>query len=263
MEMHPTVPEATQLEPKSRREFLGQLATTAAILASAGCANQLGAATAVATAATPAPAAGPTTSPAPASAAVAARGHRNAPDKWDDSWTTRLTAPHKAVFDCAHVEDGEAVGHTYTWMQGLHDALGVPNDQMHAVLVIRHAAIAMALNDAMWAKYELGKTNKVKDGKHWATRNPYLTQGPDRKPRPGDQPDYTLSWLARHNHTLLGCDRALQGCSYEIADRTKTEHAAVYQELAANLIPGLILQPSGIYAAIRAQEAGCSFFKST
>jgi intracellular sulfur oxidation DsrE/DsrF family protein len=33
--------------------------------------------------------------------------------------------------------------------------------------------------------------------------------------------------------------------------------------LKANLIPGVILQPSGVYAAHRAQEAGCTYIRST
>lgn len=266
MESRSNLSEQASLDPKSRREFLGQLATTAAMLASAGCASQLGAVAAGAPAPMPAPVGAPTAAGVaapPTGSSAAACVPATGSTQWDDAWTTHLTSQHKAVFDCAHVEDGDAVGHPFTYMQGLHDALRVPNDQVHTVLVIRHEAIAMALNDAMWAKYELGKSSKVKDGKHWATRNPYLNPRPDAKPRAGDLPDYTLSWLARHGHTLLGCNRALAGCSYEIADRTKSDQPAVYKELVDNLIPGLILQPSGIYAVIRAQEAGCSFFKST
>jgi hypothetical protein len=29
------------------------------------------------------------------------------------------------------------------------------------------------------------------------------------------------------------------------------------------VLPGVILQPTGVYAVLRAQEAGCAFFKST
>jgi hypothetical protein len=235
---------------RSRRDFLGSLATTAAVLATAGCANQLSAATAAVPAApTPAPKRAPHPPGAPA--------------HWDDSWFSKLSAEHKAVFDVAEIDEGNGVGHPFTYMQGVHDALGVPLDAVQTVVVIRHAAIPLALNDAMWAKYDIGKMRKVKDGKHWATRNPYLNPLPGRAQRAGDPPDYTLSWLARHGHTLLGCNRALAGAAYEVADASKGDASAVYDEFAANLIPGLLLQPSGIYAVLRAQEAGCAFFKSS
>jgi hypothetical protein len=250
----PTSSAADHDEPqpsqKSRREFLGSLATTAAVLATAGCANQLSAATAASAA-------------APAPAPIPAQHHASAPAHWDDTWFTKLSAPHKAVFDVAEVAEGNGVGHPFTYMQGVHEALGVPLDQVQTVVVIRHAAIPLALNDAMWAKYDIGKAWKVKDGKHWAVRNQYLKPSAGRAARPGDPPDGTLSWLARHGHILLGCNRALLGASYEIAQATKGSQPAIYDELSANLIPGLILQPSGVYAVLRAQEAGCAFFKSS
>lgn len=253
MDSSPTIDlDSLARTPASRREFLGQLATTAAALATAGCAAQVSAATS-----------GAASPVAPVAAPPAAPRKPLAPDHWDDSWTTRLTSHHKAVFDCAAIEYGEAVGHAFSYITGLHDALGVPNDQVQTVLVIRHAAIPMALNDAMWAKYDIGKETRIKDGKQWAVRNPYLMPDPGRPAAKDDAPDYTLSWLPRHGHTLLGCNRALLGTAYQIADRTKGDHSTIYHELAANLIPGLILQPSGIYATLRAQEAGCLFFKST
>jgi hypothetical protein len=47
--------------------------------------------------------------------------------------------------------------------------------------------------------------------------------------------------------------------SFILAKKVKREQRAIYEELKANLIPGVILQPSGIYAVHRAQEAGCTF----
>jgi len=44
-----------------------------------------------------------------------------------------------------------------------------------------------------------------------------------------------------------------------IGDRTKTDWHTVYGELKANLVPGVILQPTGVYAVHRAQEAGCTY----
>jgi hypothetical protein len=36
----------------------------------------------------------------------------------------------------------------------------------------------------------------------------------------------------------------------------KLESRAVYDDLTSNMIPGVILQPTGVYAAHRAQERG-------
>ena len=73
----------------------------------------------------------------------------------------------------------------------------------------------------------------------------------------------TLAWLGSHGHILLGCDLATRNYSNVIARNFKVDQRAVYEELKANLVPGLILQPTGVYAALRAQEAGCAYIRST
>lgn len=194
-----------------------------------------------------------------------------APTQWDDTWFARITTKHKAVFDSPEIEDGLAVSQAAGYVSAMRSAIGAGND-VTSVLVIRHAAIPMAFNDAMWAKYEFGKEEKIKDyrTKKWATRNPYLgtpttpaAAPTDKQPDKNDRPQGTLLWLSSHGHILLGCDLATRGMSTIIAQRTNQTAKAVYDELKANLVPGLILQPSGVYAVHRAQEAGCTYIRST
>jgi hypothetical protein len=45
------------------------------------------------------------------------------------------------------------------------------------------------------------------------------------------------------------------------AKKTSVPVADVQKELRANLVPGVILQPSGVYAVVRAQNAGAAFFR--
>ncbi len=240
-------------EPSTpRREFLGQIAVSALALASTACATH-------APTQAPAPAA---TVPAPADGAQSAAGATH----WDDSWFARLTAKHKAVFDMPEVDDGLAIEHAVLWLRGTRDALGAGPTDTQAVIVIRHAAVVLAFNDAMWSKYDIGKERKVKDddtGK-WAVRNPYASPAPrspsDAPARPSspDRPASNLAWFAQNGHVLLACDLATRGMSSILAKKVKGEQHAVYEELKANLVTGAILQPSGIYAVHRAQEAGCT-----
>jgi hypothetical protein len=229
-----------------RREFLGQIAASAVVLASAACTTPISAGQ-TNTAPAPAP------SPAPPG-----------PVHWDDSWFTRLTAKHKAVFDSPAIEDGLAVAQAAGYIRGMRDAVAAGADDVQTVVVMRHAAIPMIFNDAIWAKYSLGKELKVKDypSEKWATRNPWLTAATPSK-APPDRPQSTFAWLSSHGHILLGCDLATRGYAGEIAERTKVDSHVVYEELKANLVPGVILQPTGVYAVHRAQEAGCSYIRST
>ena len=243
--------------PTPRREFLGQIAASAVVLAGTACATPL----------THAQGTGVSPTPAPTGGGVAATTH------WDDSWFGRLTAKHKAVFDTPDYADGMILGpgHATRYMAGMRDALGASAADVQTVVVIRHRAIPFAFNDAMWAKYEIGKEMKIKgDGEEWATKNPFAAPrsrggrgGNAAQANTNDRPQGNAEWLSSHGHILLGCDLATQGYAGTIAERTKGTMKTIYEELKANLVPGLILQPNGIYATLRAQEAGCSFMRST
>ncbi len=231
-------------ESTPRREFLGHIAASAMVLAGAGCASPAASATSAAT---------PTGTPVP--------GARSTP--WDDSWLARLTAKHKAVFDSPQIEDGMALANASFYVSGMRDAAGAGEHDTQAVVVVRHAAIPMAFNDAMWQKYEIGKDKKIKapGSDDWATRNPWITGRRGASDSP--EPQATFAWLAAHGHILLACDRATRNYANTIARSFKLEQRVVYDEIKANLVPGFILQPTGVYAVLRAQEAGCAYIRST
>jgi len=237
--------------PTPRRQFLGQIASSAIVLAgTAACAGPL-------TAAQPAPTPNPAPPPPPA----------GTPQHWDDSWTSRLTAKHKAVFDGPSVEDGIALDMAANYLNGMRDALSAKTSaDAQVVVVIRHSAVPMLFNDAIWAKYSVGKEDKIKNpmtGKS-ATGNPFARSAEaDRANDSGDTPTPTIAWLASHDHIVLGCDLATRGYAHIFAHRSGADWRTVYEELKANLLPGVILQPNGVYAVHRAQEAGCTYIRST
>jgi hypothetical protein len=218
----------------ARREFLGQIAASAFVLAGGACASPA------------AVASGGTQAPGPASGtAVSRSGVQTA---WDDTWTTRLTAKHKAVFDSPEIDDGRAFSQATSYVRAMHDALA--SDDARTVVVIRHHAIPLIFNDAMWTKYPIGEDKSVKDRSgQWATRNPHTSE-------------ITTQLLAR-GHIVLGCDLATRNYSGVLAGKAHGDRNAIYEELKANLIPGVILQPTGVYAAHRAQEVGCTYIRST
>ena len=251
---HSPIPSAAaspSSRPTARREFLGHLATTAVALAGTAC---------VSGHAAPAAAAG--TTPQPANGPAGPATAQPTRVQWDDSWVSKLTAKHKAMFEAAAVDEGNVLGHAVRYLNGMREALETADGDVQVVLVIRHSAIPMAFNDAMWAKYNIGKQAKIKDGSDWATRNPYLNNARGGAAR-GDRPSATLAWFASHGHIMLGCNLATLGWSGEFAQAAGLDSKTVYEEIKANLVPGMILQPNGIYAVHRAQEAGCTYFKSS
>jgi intracellular sulfur oxidation DsrE/DsrF family protein len=233
-----------------RRDFIGTLAASAITFAGVACA---------------APAAAIQTATAPATGASRAGNTRPvAPTRWDNSWFDRLTAKHKAVFDTSEIVENTVggPGQAVRYINGVHEALEASYSDVQTVVVIRHKAIPFIFNDAMWAKYNIAELSIVKtESGAWATKNDIAT-GSSRASG-DDKPQANIPWLTTHGHVVLGCNLATMAFTSRIASKTKGDSSAIYEELKANLVPGVVLQPNGIYAVLRAQEAGCAFMRAS
>ena len=241
-----------------RRQFIGELAAGAAALAAAAC-TPAASATAAASQ-TPKPvAAAPQPEGPPAAMPVA-------PKTWDASWMNRITAKHKAVFDSPEIEDGTALYHAMSYLGNVKNVFGTGDSDASVVVVLRHAAVPMLYNDAIWTKYDIGAQTKTLDQKtkQPVTRNIYYQRlDKDGKPASDEKPSATIKSLTNRGVIFIGCDLATRGFSYRIAAKTKQAQSAVYEEIRQNLLPGAILMPTGVFGMLLAQEAGCSFMRAT
>lgn len=220
-----------------RRDFLGWL----------------GAAGALATLPSPLGASAPPASPA-------ARPHDAPVDgKWDLSWADRVTGKYKAVFDSPEPSEGAGLWRAQLWRDQYKAVYGTEPAAMSSVLVIRHNAIPLAANDAYWERFEIGKELKMKDGatKKWAKINPLRAPAKDASP---DQAKYSVEGFLASGGIVLACNLAWADVVMRVQKAEKLEWKAAEERAKAYLIPGVILQPSGVFAALRAQEAGCSYF---
>jgi hypothetical protein len=226
-----------------RRDFLARVATTAAVVA-AGSAGI-----------------------APIAAAMSADAVRRPPGSpdFDDTWVARVrAAAHRAVFDSPEVADGLALGQAAVFMDNYREMFGTTDAETVPVIVMRHQGTVLAMGDALWEKYELGTRTKLKDPVtgEVARRNPFVNVGRDDQHALIDQ-DSTLPALRARGAVLLACNRALMHFAAQKAREMKLDVDEVKSEFRAGLVPGVILQPSGIYALVRAQEAGCGMVRSS
>jgi len=231
-----------------RREFLKKLAAGGAVLAAAAADPLIAAAQAATT---------PTAGQAPPQQQAQAM-------VWDDTWATTLAAAkYKAVIDGPEIGEGDLFCQAYAFMDGCKKALGATDADVNVAVVIRHAAIACAYNDAIWSKYELGKKLKVKDPitNKKATRNPFLML-PDGHPDMAWMANVTITGLGAKGVTFPCCNQATRFLASEIAKWNHLDKAAVYEELKQNLVPGARLQPTGLYATMRAQQTGAAFMRA-
>ena len=244
--------------PPQRRQFIGELAASAAALAAVACAPAASATNAASQAPKPATRAPQTemlTGPLPVP-----------PKEWDSSWMGRITAKHKAIFDSPEISEGTALYHAMSYLGSVKDVFGTGDSDASVVVVLRHRAVPLLFNDAMWAKYDLGTATKTSDSKTGkpATRNVYFQHvDANGKPAVDDKPSATIKSLSARGVIFVGCDMATRGFSSRAAAAAKLTPQQVYDDIRANLVPGATLMPTGVFATLMAQEAGCSLMRST
>lgn len=188
-------------------------------------------------------------------------------ETWDVSWTDRVKGEHRAVFDSPQMAEGSALFRAVAWCDHYKEVYGIERAHMSPVLVLRHAAIDFVVNDEYWSRFRLGKEHKLKgpQGK-WVEANPLTAK---RGTGAGDaaggggagerRDKYTLESFLGSGGVVLACGWAFGQVAGRIRKAEKVDQEAAMAKAKAYLVPGVILQPNGIFAVIRAQEAGCHY----
>ena len=181
---------------------------------------------------------------------------------WDMSWADEISkARYKAVFDSPSLADGAALDLAAGIWDNFKDAYGT-DDGVRMVIIMRQLGQVMAFNDKLWEKYGIGEERRVNDPvtKLPATRNPYASAAS------GEQSwalNSKLDALYKRGAILLVCNRASMNWAASAAERTKRPVEEVRAEVRANLVPGARLMPTGVFALVRAQNAGCAYMRGS
>jgi hypothetical protein len=175
-----------------------------------------------------------------------------APEADGPLWPGRLKGRHRQVVDAYDVNNGSPLAFAYTFL--------TPNASpgaATAVVVLRHGAFPIALNNAMWTKYKVGETLKIIDPetKAPAVKNPFL------HPKPGvlTVDGMAIDQLLEKGTIFGACDVALRVQSKKLASNAGVSADDAAKEWAANVVPGITILPSGTWGVNRAQEAGCTY----
>lgn len=181
---------------------------------------------------------------------------------WDLSWTERLKGEYKVVVDSPEIDEGSGVARATVWSQGYTDAMGTKASQTSTVLVLRHAGLMLAMNSEFWAEYKIGEKRKVNDPvtNKPALRNPVMLNSKEHG-TPAEYDDMALDKFIGRGNVVLGCGLAFEGVVYTVKEQDKVSQEAAKEKAMRMLVPGVILQPSGVFAVVRAQQAGCWFMR--
>lgn len=180
---------------------------------------------------------------------------------WDVSWRQRITSPFRAVFDNPTVNEGVGLWRAVDWKRSVIEVYGDEAKDASTVLVIRHEAIPMIMNHAFWARHEIGAQDKINDPSgNPATYNPFLS----RESAGGGRRGATLDSFIASGGIVLACNYAFGRSIVGIeAKKAGIENADARATVLQQVIPGVIIQPSGFFAVLEAQRAGCHFFPAS
>jgi hypothetical protein len=175
---------------------------------------------------------------------------------WDLSWTRKLTGKHKLVLDAPELESGIPLVRANVIGAQYAEVFGVGMSDISRVLVLRHHAIHFAMSDAYWNRFKVGTETgfTTPDGAP-------LAFNPVRIPRdifPEAFRPLMLEPFQQSGGIILACNLALQHLVVPKYVAGGMAADAAYEAAKADVLPGITLQPSGIFAVGVAQEAGCA-----
>ena len=139
-----------------------------------------------------------------------------------------------------------------------------PEHDISMVIILRHNGIVLAMQQAFWDKYKIGETKKVLHPvtQEATDRNPVLLSSA-RNEVPAAIDPYALDRFMARGGIVLACNLALRDCVDLIQKQDNVSPEEARTRAIAFMVPGVILQPSGVFAAVRAQEAGCSYVRAS
>ncbi|MEO7995835.1 MAG: hypothetical protein ABI852_00235 [Gemmatimonadaceae bacterium] len=164
-----------------------------------------------------------------------------------DAWLDDLKGQHKNIYDCTSVENGP---NGWSFARNFLTANTGPIYQLkdadvNAIVCVRHLATVFGFNDAMWAKYKLGESQKVSEGGVALVKNPQLN---------------TATTLSQRGVIVAICGMATGRIARTVATDAGMSAADVEADLRANLVtPTARVVAAGVIVTNRAQEKGFTY----
>lgn len=173
----------------------------------------------------------------------------------------KINGKHRVVFDSPHPHEI----YPFAWPRVFlltNEATGTANKDCSVVVVLRHSSIGYAMEDKVWAKYELGKLFEANDpetGKP-ATRNPFWKPRPGAYKVPGvGELLIGVNQLQENGVQFCVCAAAINVYSAITAQAMNLKHEDVKNDFTNAILPGIQPVPSGVWALGRAQEKQCAY----
>ena len=174
-----------------------------------------------------------------------------------EAWFENVKGKHRVVYDAPEPHAGFPVLWSWAFMLS-NNQTGTADEDLTAMVVLRHNAIPFAMKNELWKKYNFGEMFKVTDNSTQVTsqRNLYY------EPKEGDFPVPGVNGIKtqlNRGAMYCVCDLALSVFSGFAAQAMGLKAEEVKKDWVAGVLPGIQIVPSGVWALGRAQERDCAY----
>jgi intracellular sulfur oxidation DsrE/DsrF family protein len=182
------------------------------------------------------------------------------PDDPSEAVFKNLKGKHRIVFDVTKPNGMMP----FAWPRVFlltNMATGTAEKDNNVVVILRHEGIPYAFQDKLWQKYNFGEMFEVMDdNKKPVTKNPFWQPAKGTYKVPGiGVVEIGINELQDSGVQFVVCNAATTVYSAVAAQKMGLKQEDVYNEWKNNLLPGITLVPSGVWAVGRAQENKCAY----
>jgi len=172
---------------------------------------------------------------------------------WDLSWLDTYKGKHRQLFDFGHanISDESHLGVIRNYLNAHKEVFGLEFPNVNTLVGIAYRAYPLNASDALWERYPIGETWKIKDPRTsaWAKRNIYTD--PDQSDAKGP---YSIGALVARGTGFWQCNNAFGYVVEILAKASARAPDAVRAELLAGMMPGVHLVPAHTMLVGLAQE---------
>ena len=180
--------------------------------------------------------------------------------QFDITWVQRLTGKYRAVFDVPELTEGSGVFRAGLWRVHYKDMLQATPEDLSTVIVIRHEAMPFIMNHEFWDRYNVAEEHKLKRPMSGEpTRRNIVNMTAEDDGLPASFAGYALDKQIAAGAIVLGCNMAFSAMTALVRKHDNVANAEAREKALSMMLPGVKLQPNGIFAVTMAQQHGCVF----
>ncbi len=174
------------------------------------------------------------------------------------------TANVRQIWDFATIEQVRSDGGFAPIKNALNAFQFVYKKSLYPLICLRGSAVIYGLDDAMWAKYNLGAVYGLSNEVVVDSNPLYQRLTPDNGSLSPQDPgsfyqDYSLQALLQRGAYIAACHDGLNGVSSTLAEHIGIADQVIFKDLTAHLVFGALQTPSGSSLIAVAQYLGFTY----